>query len=134
MGSVEDLEAHGGMMVLNLREGPEDPRDAWRRVCEALGSEIRIEPALMDANGEAHYPTGRIAVRFRETPSDTEIERFATEHGLQVHARNRYVPVQVEFEPLEPGRQYLPDVLEEIEVSRGVHAAWAQTLSRYRRA
>jgi hypothetical protein len=134
VGSVEGIEGHTELLVLCLRERHEDARVAWQRVREALGDEVEIAPVLIDPTGEPRYPTGRIAVRFREAPSDSELARFAAQHGLRVHLRNQYVELQVEFQLESPGPVYLPDLLERIERSSEVRAVWPETLARYRRA
>jgi hypothetical protein len=133
VGSLEGIEGHADLLLLSLRERYEDARVAWQSVREALGGEIEIAPVLLDPAGEPRYPTGRIAVRFREAPSDSELAQFAAQHGLRVRLRNRYVEVQVEFQLESPEKIYLPDLLEQIEGSRDVRAVWPETLARYRR-
>jgi hypothetical protein len=132
LGTLEALEGHEDLFVLRLREPQSEARGAWNTVQHALGVGCEVEPVLVDAQGEAHYPTGRIEVRFREAPSDPDLERFAAEHGLRVRGRNRYVSVQAEFQIAEPGR-FLPDLIDGIERSAAVRAVWPDTLSRYRR-
>lgn len=133
VGSVEGIEGHADLLVLRLNEQHEDPRAAWQSVREALGGEVEIVPVLHGPDGEPCYPTGRVAVRFREVLSDSEIAQFAEQHGLRVRVRNRYVQVQVEFQLEQSQRIYLPDLLDQIERSPAVRAVWPETLSRYRR-
>lgn len=132
LGTVEPLEERPDLFVLYLGEPPADPRTAWERVRSALGDGCEVEPVLFDPDGAPHYPTGHIVVRFREAPSDEELEGFAREHGLRLRARNPYVPAQAEFERGDRNR-YLLELVEGVERSSGVRSAWPDTLSRYRR-
>ncbi len=133
IGSLEPLEGHGGTFVLHLAQAAADARAAWESARQALGSDCQVEPVLVDAEGCDHYPTGRLEVRFHEPPSDSDLESFASEHGLRLRGRNRFVPVQVEFETPETDA-FLLDMIERLELSSAVHSAWADTLSRYRRS
>ncbi len=133
IGSLEPLEGHGGTFVLHLAQAAPDARAAWESARQALGSDCQVEPVLVDAEGRDHYPTGRLEVRFHEPPSDSDLESFASEHGLRLRGRNRFVSVQVEFQTPE-GNAFLIDVIERLELSSAVHSAWADTLSRYRRS
>jgi hypothetical protein len=119
-------------MLVRLRAGASDPRAAWKQAHEALGTDPAIQPVLLDADGKPQYPTGEVSVRFRERPSDAELERFAKAHALRFLRRNEFVPEQAVFEPVEKAR-YLPDLTEELDASTDVKLAWANTIAAYDR-
>jgi hypothetical protein len=100
---------------------------------DAVGGSLAVEPVMVDEAGSLHYPTGRIAVRFKAPPGERELTRFAERYALHVLARNKYVPSQVVFEPQDPTARYLPDLVDAVDAEGGVEAAWPETLSEYRR-
>lgn len=91
------------------------------------------QPFFVDDEGEPHYLTGEISVRFRAVPGDEDLHRFAAEHSLRLLRRNEFVPQQVVFKPLDASRSYLPDLVESIKREGLAKAVWANTLSRYQR-
>ena len=44
-------------------------------------------------------PTGEITVRFRETPDEQQLQRFASGHKLRLLRQNEFVPQQAVFQP-----------------------------------
>jgi hypothetical protein len=133
LGSTKALEGHEGGVVLQLHQTGEEPRFAWQAIQKVVGENIGVHPVLLDAEGSAHYPTGRINVRFVHTPDQQEVEQFARIHNLETRSANKFIPAQFVFEPLESSKRYLPDVLKQIRSEESVKAAWADTLSRYER-
>jgi hypothetical protein len=133
LGRVGSLEPLGeGLLLLQVSGEPASPGAAWQRVRGEVNEDVSIQPVLVDEAGAEHYPTGTVAVRLREEPSQPALEAFARRHGLRVRAKNEFVPSQVTFEPLEAAR-YLPKLVEELEGDPAVARAWAETISRYRR-
>jgi hypothetical protein len=43
------------------------------------------------------------------------------------------VPQQAVFQPSDPAKIYLPDLVDEIASATGTREVWANTLSHYRR-
>jgi hypothetical protein len=129
-GSVTDLKGRPDLMLVQLHGGASDPRKAWEQAQKALGADACIQPVLLDADGKPQYPTGEVSVRFRERPSDAELERFASAHGLRLLRRNEFVSEQAVFEPLERSR-YLPDLIVELGASEDIRLAWANTVAEY---
>ena len=76
-------------------------------------------------------PTGEITVRFRETPDEKQLQRFASGHGLRLLRRNEFVPQQAVFQPAD--RSDLPALVRTIEGDGSTKAVWLNTLSRYTR-
>lgn len=76
-------------------------------------------------------PTGEITVRFRETPDEQQLARFASGHRLRLLRRNEFVPQQAVFMPAD--RSDLPALVRTIEQDGNTKAVWLNTLSRYRR-
>lgn len=133
LGTVEVLRGREDVLVIHLREPAAEPRAAWENVRRILGTEVAVDPVFVDDRGLPHYPTGRITIRFSHAPPDAELERFAEEHGLRVCTRNKFMPMQAVFQAREPERSYLPDLLRSLQNLGTVKAAWADTLSEYRR-
>jgi hypothetical protein len=77
-------------------------------------------------------PTGEITVRFRETPDEKQLQRFASGYGLRLLRRNEFVPQQAVFQPAD--RSDLPALVRTIEGDGSTKAVWLNTLSRYTRA
>jgi hypothetical protein len=133
-----DLEALQGpdepLWVLSTAaDAGQDPKAAWERLQEALGSDIEADPALVDEEGNPLYPTGLINVRFAQAPTDQELERFSSDHDLKVQGRNKFVPSQVTFAPAKPSASFLPDRIKHLQSSPKVKSAWADTVSKYTR-
>lgn len=131
LGKVQDLEGDQAVL-LHMKAPPGDPKAAWRRVHEELGQGAAVYPVLVDEAGDSHYPTGDITVRFHGSPSDHDLHRFASAHGLRLCRRNEFAPQQAVFAP-EDSKAYLPDVVEKLAGQPEAERAWANTLSRYRR-
>lgn len=134
LGSVEDLNAPGAGVVVHLEQPSSEPRSGWQAIRDAVGEDVDVHPVLMDSEGDPHYPTGRITVRFAKPPQNDEVEQFAHLYNLRTQSQNKYIPTQFVFEPLESANRYLPDVLNKIRSEGSVKAAWADTLSAYKRA
>jgi hypothetical protein len=130
LGKIEPAESAGGVIV-RLNSTAADPKAAWENVKEKVG-EIEVDPILLDESGEPHYPTGEVTVRFKEPPTEAFLSNFAEKYGLKVRSRNKYVPAQVAF--TVAGQRYLPELVEQLKQADNAVSAWANTLSRYRRA
>jgi hypothetical protein len=132
LGEAEELKG-GDALVLRVASSSTDAKAAWRRVHKSVGAIATIQPVLLDEAGEPHYPTGEISVRFDQTPSDQALRKFATAHGLLLRSRNEFVPQQAVFQPGDPTKIYLPDLVNELTSAKGTREVWANTLSHYRR-
>jgi hypothetical protein len=133
LGSTEIMDAPDARVVLHLDQPREEPRFTWQAIKNAVGKDIGVHPVLLDSGGDRHYPTGRITVRFSRTPDEAEVEDFARVHNLETRSKNKYIPSQFVFEPRESSDRYLPDVLSQIRSADSVKAAWADTLSQFKR-
>ena len=134
LGTVEVLPGYPDRLLLHVTSTPADPKTAWQHLREALGPDVKVEPVFLDEAKRPQYATGTVTVRFQEAPSDAELAEWEHKRGLRVKARNKYVPNQITFQPLDHTR-FLPELLEEIKASaESVTAVWADTLSRYQRA
>lgn len=132
LGAVEALEG-SDLVLLELGRPAADLRAAWQRIVEGSRAAEWVAPLLLDESGEPHYPTGEVSVRFPEPRSDDELARFGATHGLRLRHRNEFVPEQAVFEPVDPRRTFLPDLVRSLGDEAGVAAVWANTTSRYRR-
>lgn len=132
LGAVEEIKGYG-LLLLRLGTGAE-PKAAWRRILDHAPSAEWAVPVLRDDRDQPHYPTSEVTVRFDYAPSALELEQFARAHGLRPRGRNEFVAEQVSFTLAEPRRTYLPELVQSLGAAEGVAAAWANTLSRYRRA
>ena len=110
-----------------------DPRETWRRASRLLGSLGTVDPVLVGPDGELHFPTGEVRVRFKEPPSEAELDQFAARYGLRFVKGNEFVPAQMVFARAHPMGVFLPELVEQLARSDAVRAAWANTVSRYRR-
>lgn len=133
LGSVQPMQAPGEGVVLQLVQPLQEPKSAWQAIRDAVGENVDVHPVLLDSGGDPHYPTGRITVRFSNPPEDSEVEEFAQSHNLETRSKNKFIPSQFVFEPRESSNRYLPDVLNKIRSEKSVKAAWANTLSEYKR-
>jgi hypothetical protein len=111
-----------------------DPRDSWRRLIDQFPSAAWVSPVVVDASSEPHYPTGDVTVRFHARPSDADLETFAEHNGLELRARNEFVPEQASFRPRDARGTYLPDLVDGLERDDIVKTAWLNTKSAYKRA
>jgi len=132
LGRVQPLEGTDALL-LSLPADSQEPR-SWRQAQEAVGTAGTVQPVLLDEEGEPHYPTGEISVRFRDALGDDELRRFAARHELRLLRRNEFVPQQAVFEPLASSSSYLPEIVQEIGRQGAAKAVWANTISLYKRA
>lgn len=133
LGAVEDLKGSDNILLLHFRQKTPDAKAAWELVRKRLGEKEIVHPVLLDESGYHQYPTGEISVRFQSTLSDAQLKRFAASHGLRLHSRNEFMPQQAIFEPLKPGKKYIPELVREIAGANNIQLAWANTLSRFER-
>jgi hypothetical protein len=133
LGEVEELKGSDNILLLHFRQKAPDAKAAWELIRKELGEGEIVHPVLLDERGHHQYPTGEISVRFQSTPSDAQLKRFATSHGLRLRSRNEFMPQQAIFEPLKPGEKYIPELVQEIAVAKNIQLAWANTLSRFER-
>lgn len=131
LGSVDSLGPD--RVLLEASAASASAKDFWRRVLDEVKRVRWAAPVLLDEQGTSHVPSGNVAIRFRHAPPARELERFARSHGLRIEARNEFVPEQVSAAPLEARDCYLPDLVEQLAGAEEVLAAWAETLSEYRR-
>jgi hypothetical protein len=134
LGEVEALKGSDGLMLMRSRQETPDAKAAWELLRRELGDEEIVYPVLLDESGHHLYPTGEISVRFQSAPTDAQLKRFATSHGLRLQSRNEFMPQQAIFEQVDPGNRYIPDLVQEIADAKDVQFAWANTLSRYEHA
>ena len=133
LGTVEDLPGYPDRVLLNVASAPGDPKASWQLIRERLGPHVKVEPVLLDEAKRPQYATGTVTVRFQRALTDIELAEWGRQRGLQVEARNKYVPNQVTFQPLDRTR-FLPELLQEIKASaQSIVSAWADTLSHYRK-
>ena len=128
---LSELEGHDDVVLLSLRDGPEDAELTWKMLRDQL--EAEVEPLLEEQGGRTVLPIGTLAVRFRREPDDGELQSFAQRHDLEMVERNRFQPGQCVFRPLDPRAVYVPALIDELEREKDVRSAWSQTLQRYRR-
>ena len=131
VGTVEELQGGDALLIRAGKTGK--GRSAWDAVKRAAGAGATVQPVLLDADGQPHFPTGEISVRFEKAPSDDQLQQFAAAHGLRLRDRNELAPQQAVFLPAEATDGYLPDLVNELANEDGTKAAWANTQSRYRR-
>ena len=135
LGTVEPLAGNDRLLLLSVPAGAEGDAEArWEQARDLLGDLGTVQPVLLDESGEAHFPTGEIAVRFHEAPPDERLQELAAAHGLRLRDRNEYVPQQAVFRPADPAAaSYLPKLVRELAQTEDVKAAWASTLTKFRR-
>ena len=121
------------VQVIDVGDGPGDPRAAWERVLRQDPSLPWAAPVLLDEDGREMLPTGEVTVRFGGPPSDADLGEFGRRHGLSLRSRNEFVPSQAVFVPADRRSAYLPDLCQRLAGEPGVAAAWANTRSRYER-
>lgn len=132
LGSVERIASAPELCLLRLT--PEKTsRETWQAATRAL-ADAALLPVLYDQDGMPHYPTGEVTIRFELAPSDSELRSFCDTHGLRLLRRNEYAEQQIVCEPLEAVHQFLPDLVAHLGSQPRVRRAWANTLSRFRRA
>src|SRR3989304_2426745 len=64
LGTVEILRGRKDVRVIRLRGPAAEPRAAWENVRRLLGTDVAVDPVFVDDQGQPHYPTGRITIRF----------------------------------------------------------------------
>lgn len=133
VGSLKQLDAAEPLCVLRV-EGKASSKDAWRAARQALGEDTPVFPVLYDRNRSSHYPTGEVTVRFEAAPTDADLRSFCAKHRLRPLRRNEYAAQQVVCKPVAAADEFLPDLVARLVSQPGVRDAWANTLSRYRRA
>jgi hypothetical protein len=134
LGELADVKALTEDLVLVTPRETDGDRSAWwERIRDAVESAEWVAPVVVDEAGRASYPTGAIAIRFLEAPSEGELEELGAEYGLRLLRRNPYVSEQAVFAPAEPRETFLPDLVDRVEDNPRVQAAWPVTVSRYER-
>ncbi|MEO6196339.1 MAG: hypothetical protein ABIS20_25240 [Thermoanaerobaculia bacterium] len=132
LGRIQPLEGTDALL-LSLPADREAPQAAWRQAQEVVGAAGTVQPVLLDEEGEPHYPTGEISIRFKDALGDAELRRFAARHDLRLLRRNELAPQQAVFQPLDGSGSYLPEIVQRIERQGAAKAVWANTLSCYQR-
>ena len=133
LGRIQPLEGTDALL-LSLSREREAPKSAWRQAQAIVGDAGTVQPVLVDEEGEPHYPTGEISIRFKDVLGDEELRHFAARHELRLLRRNEFVPQQAVFQPLANSGSYLPEIVQEIGRQKVAKAVWANTLSLYQRA
>lgn len=132
LGPVERLPAQRGLALLRVPQQA-TPEASWTAALRALGADVELLPVLYDRDGAQHFPTGEVTVRFAEAPSDAELARFCEVQRLRLLRRNTFVAAQAVCAPASPSTDFLPKLVARVAAQPGVHRAWANTLSAYRR-
>ena len=130
---VEALAGSPGGWVVSVASGV-TTRRAWASLQRRIGGDFAVLPVLDDGEGGMRFPTGRISVRFAGARTERELRQFATDVGLVLHHRTKFVEHQAVFEPADPGGEYLPDVVERLTRLPEVESAWLDAQSRYQRS
>lgn len=149
VGTVAKVTGHDGLLLVEVGDAQAEtaekaakttraakavkPPTAWERLRKLVGAHGVVQPVLVDDSGIEQLPTGEISVRFKTSPTDAALEKFAASHDLKVLARNEYVPKQAVFAPIHPEEQYLPKVIQSVMDAKTVELAWANTLGQYKR-
>jgi hypothetical protein len=130
-GEFKHLTGTKDLLLFSFRQRSSDGRGAWNNLKTMLGEDLAILPVFLDSQNRAHYPTGRITLRFTHARTEEELNQFATLHQFSGWTRNKYIPTQITFEHSRLEKVYLPDVLDELSATEGVSACWPETLSLY---
>jgi hypothetical protein len=135
LAEVGEVSAVGsrGLLLVTLGQGAVDVTGGWQALNDRLGPSYWTAPVIETSTGDPQIPTGEVSVRFEDDPSQAQLSRFASEHGLEVQRRSEFVPEQVVFKPQDPAATFLPDLVDTLGTRSDVLNAWANTLSRYRR-
>lgn len=128
------VDAAEPMALVTMKGASDDTRRNWETLRGMVPDGAAVAPMMVDDRGHELMPTGRIAVRFERAPERAELERFAAEHGLRLLARNKFQAAQATFAPQSSGGVFLPTIVEDLERSPLVSAAWLETISSYSRA
>jgi hypothetical protein len=132
LGPVERLAEARDLCLLRVAQAA-TPAASWAAAAKALGGAVDLFPVLYDQDGMSHYPTGEVTVRFVDAPSDAELARFCDAQRVRLLRRNTFVTQQVVCTPASASADFLPDLVARIASQPGVHRAWANTFSAYRR-
>ena len=134
LGELADVELLADdLLLVTPHETNADGVAWWERIRDAVESAEWVAPVVVDGSGRSSYPTGAIAVRFATVPSAGELDELAAENGLHLLRRNKYVPEQAVFTPVEPRETFLPELVDRIAHRPEVQAAWPVTMSAYQR-
>jgi hypothetical protein len=133
LGSIERIGSDGPLFLLRIK-GKANSKEAWQAALRALGDDTVLFPVLFDRDRAPHYPTGEVTVRFDAAPTDADLGRFCDAQRLRLLRRNEFVPQQIVGVPLAAASEFLPDLVARLAAQPGVHSAWANTQSQYRRA
>lgn len=132
---LEQVErAADDVVVVTLPGAAGSAKEAWRHLLGRAAGAAWAAPLLVDDEGGEQVPTGEVTVRFVSPPPDPDLAAFAGRHGLVLRRRNEFVAQQAVFAPAAPRATYLPELCEELAADPAVAHAWANTVSRYRRA
>ena len=132
LGPVERLGSARDLCLLIVPQQA-TPEASWAAVSKAMGEDVALFPVLYDRDGAPHYPNGEVTVRFDAAQSDSDIARFCATHRLRLVRRNAFMAQQFVCEALVADAEFLPDLVARLAAQPGVHRAWANTLSNYRR-
>ena len=133
LGTVAPLGDTEPLYLLTLA-AQRPAREALMKLAKVLTGMQCAYPVLIDSDGAAHYPTGEVTVRFERTPKAAEVQQFAAAQRLVLQRANESAPQQFVYAPAAPAAEFLPDLVARLASQPGVRTAWANTLSRYRRA
>jgi hypothetical protein len=122
---VRVLGAEGELSLVRYRGANRELLEQWTEVRVRVGDGATVVPVLRDADGSPKYPTGTVVVRFREAPSDEEMNELGRRYELVDVRRNEWQPKQVSFRA-SGGGVFLPKLVAEIEEEKGVRAAWLE--------
>jgi len=132
LGTVEPLGETEPLYLLTLA-AQRPVHEAWTMLAKVLTGAQCAYPVLIDGDGAAHYPNGEVTVRFELTPTAAEVQQFAAGQRLVLQRANEFAPQQFVYSHAAPAAEFLPDLVARLASQPGVRAAWANTLSRYRR-
>lgn len=105
----------------------------WAKIQETLEGKAFATPVLDDTEGNEFYPTGTLHARFNSVPTDRELQRFCSEHGLELVSRNEFQPAQAAFRVRDPSAVFLPDLVEQLNREDTVKRAWEEAQTHYHR-
>jgi hypothetical protein len=132
LGTVAAIPAHPELLHLRLSSDERTtPKKRWATLKKALGASASVFPVFLDDKQMPRLPVGTIVIRFKETPTDADVDHLAEKHQLVVQKRNQYAPQQIAF--TAPDDAYLPEILGSIEEEANLEAVWPETLSQYSR-
>lgn len=134
LGSWSEIPGHADTYVVHVDAAFKSAREGWKTLCKAAGSAGEVLPVFVTAEGEPQYSVGTVHLRFPAPPSDEELKDLLPA-SVRVIERNEYVPAQIAVEPTNLRKQFLPDVLSELQQQSGAEVqVWPETLQAFRRA